>query len=167
MKNKDLFTLKKAIAEVKDKGTNVFKLPLILNEMKIDEHIKALEELRKPSESYNKFIEERKSILAEHAEIDEQGQIMLYSQANGQGERRYDYGIPNIVKETAIFEEKATALEDKYRTTLKAEKAKHEDFIKTLEEDCDIELKSIDFEDVPEIPYDYLKLFFETGMMKE
>jgi len=161
MKNETLFTLKKVIEQVKEKGTNKFKLPLILNEMKIDEHIKALEELRKPSKKYEEFLEKRKAIVSEHAAIDEKGQIILYSLEGGQGERKYDFGYPNIVKDVPEFKTKSEALETQYKTTLDAEKKKQDAFLKTLEEDADIELKKIAFEDVPELDYDHLKVLMQ------
>lgn len=158
MKNKQLFEIKEAIVAVKEKGTNKFKLPLILNEMAIDGHIKALEELRKPSEDYNKFLQEKRELLAGHAEVDEQGTIILYSGQNGTGQRRHDYGFPNIVKAPKTFETTAKELEEKYKTVLEKESKKQEEFTKTLEENTDIELKKIPFADVPEIEYDYLRI---------
>lgn len=75
MKNKQAFTLKQAITAVKTKGGNIFKLPLILNEMKLDQYIKGLEELRKPSEKYDEFLAEKRELLSKHAELDESGQV--------------------------------------------------------------------------------------------
>lgn len=167
MKNETLFTLKQVITEVKEKGTNKFKLPLILNEMKIDEQIKALEELRKPSPEFEEFQKEQTKLMADHAEIDEQGNVAVYSEPNGKGQRIYDgYGAPNIVKDVDKFNAKIEDLREKHKAILEAENTKQEDFQKTLQDDCDIELKTIDFEDVPDMPYDLLKIFIENQIIK-
>ena len=166
MKNKQAFTLKQAITAVKTKGGNAFKLPLILTEMKLDQYIKGLEELRKPSEKYNAFLAEKRELLSKHAELDEAGSIILYAGQNGTGERKYDYGFPNIVKDKEKFEEAAAELEKKYKKVLDAEQKKQLDFEKTLEEEADIELKQIPFDALPELDYDYLKIFVDAGIVK-
>jgi hypothetical protein len=199
MKNAQLKEMKAVIQAVKETGSNKFKLPLILNEMKIDEHLKALEELNKPSKGYNKFLEERQNLekegvvegfqsykqernalLAEHAEIDAQGALVLYESANGQGQRKYDFGFPNIVKEPDEFTEKDNALAEKHKEAIKAETErlvkgteelakKHKkaieaedkrraDFAKTLEEEADIELRKIPFDDLPEMSSKHLEV---------
>ncbi len=167
MKNATLYILKEVIAKIKEKGSNKFKLPLILNEMSIDERIKVLEALREPSKQYDEFMKESRELVSNHCEKDEQGQIMLYSLEGGKGERRFDRGYPNIVTDIEVFENSSANLELKYKGALEKEKKKQKDFENTLQEDCDLVLKTINFEDVPEIPYDYLKLLFETGMIQE
>src|SRR5690554_3499799 len=107
MKNKQAFTLKQAITAVKTKGSNAFKLPLILTEMNLDQYIKGLEELRKPSKKYDEFLAEKRELLSKHAELDEAGNIILYTGQNGTGERKYDYGFPNIISDKEGFEEAA------------------------------------------------------------
>lgn len=166
MKNKQAFTLKQAITAVKTKGNNAFKLPLILNEMKLDQYIKGLEELRKPSEKYDEFLAEKRELLSKHAELDEAGNIILYAGQNGTGERKYDYGFPHIVKNKEEFEEAAAELEKKYKKVLEAEQKKQMDFEKTLEEEADIELKQIPFDTLPELDYDYLKIFVDAGIVE-
>lgn len=166
MKNKQAFTLKQVITAVKTKGGNSFKLPLILNEMKLDQYIKGLEELRKPSEKYDAFLSEKRELLNKHAELDEGGNIILYSGQNGTGERKYDYGFPKIVKDKEEFDKAAAELEEKYKKVLEAEQKKQVEFEKTLEEEADIELKQIPFEALPEMDYDYLKIFVDAGIVK-
>ena len=166
MKNKQAFTLKQAISAVKTKGSNAFKLPLILTEMKLDQYIKGLEELRKPSEKYDEFLAEKRELLSKHAELDEAGNIILYTGQNGTGERKYDYGFPNIIKDKEKFEEAAAELEEKYKKVLEAEQKKQIEFEKTLEEEADIELKQIPFDALPELDYDYLKIFVDCGIVE-
>src|SRR5690554_4523854 len=141
MKNKQAFTLKQAITAVKTKGSNAFKLPLILNEMRLDQYIEGLEELRKPSEKYDAFLNEKRELLSKHAELDEAGSIILYAGQNGTGERKHDYGFPNIIADKEEFEEAAAELEKKYKKVLEAERKKQVEFEKTLEEEADIALK--------------------------
>lgn len=166
MKNKQAFTLKQAITAVKTKGGNAFKLPLILTEMELDQYIKGLEELRKPSEKYNAFLAEKRELLSKYAELDEAGNLMLYAGQNGTGERKYDYGFPNIIKDKEEFEEAAAELEKKYKKVLEAEQKKQLDFEKTLEEEADIELKQIPSDALPELDYDYLKIFVDAGIVE-
>lgn len=166
MKNKQAFTLKQAIIAVKTKGSNAFKLPLILNEMKLDQYIKGLEELRKPSKKYDEFLAEKRELLSKHAELDEAGNIILYTGQNGAGERKYDYGFPNIVKDKEEFDKAAAELEKKHKKVLEAEQKKQLDFEKTLEEEADIELKQIPFDALPELDYDYLKIFVDAGIVE-
>ncbi|WP_010416044.1 hypothetical protein [Anaerophaga thermohalophila] len=155
--NADLFRLKNAIQSVKEKGSNKFKLPLILNEMKIDEHLKALEELRKPSEKFQEYEQKRRELILKHAELDEKGEIKLYTQEGGNGQRARDYGFPNIVKNKKEFDEKNKALQEEYKEAIEKQKKASEEFEKTLSEQADIELKTIAFEDFPEMSYDEMK----------
>lgn len=156
--NADLFRLKNAIQSVKEKGSNKFKLPLILNEMKIDEHLKALEELRKPSDKFQEYEQKRRELILKHAELDEGGNIKLYSEENGQGKRLYDYGFPNIVKDEKEFKEKNKALQEEYKEVIEKQQKAAEEFENTLKTDADIELKKIPFEEFPEMSYEELKI---------
>jgi seryl-tRNA synthetase len=158
MKNADLFSMKNAIQSVKEKGSNKFKLPLILNEMKIDEHLKALEELRKPSEKFQEYEQKRRELILNHAELDEGGNIKLYSEAKGQGDRLYDYGIPNIVKDEKEFEEKNKALQEEFKEVFEKQKKAAAEFESTLKEDANIELNKIPFGEFPEVSYEEMKV---------
>jgi len=160
MKNADLFSLKNAIQSVKEKGSNKFKLPLILNEMKIDEHIKALEELRKPSDEFEEYQKKRRKLISVHAELDEGNNIKLYTEEGGKGERRYDYGIPNIVKDKKKYKEKNDALEEEFKEVIEKQNEKMKEFEKTLSEEAAIELKKIPFELFPEADYEELKILY-------
>ncbi len=156
--NADLFRLKNAIQSVKEKGSNKFKLPLILNEMKIDEHVKALEELRKPSAKFQEYELKRRDLILKHAELDEKGEIKLYSQEDGKGERAYSYGFPNIVKNKKEFEQKNKELQEEYKEEIEVAKKQQKEFEATLNEKADIELKKIPFEEFPEMSYEELKV---------
>src|SRR5678816_1425938 len=121
MKNTDLFLLKQVIAKIKDKGSNKFKLQLILNEGKIDERIKALEEMKKPSENEKALFEKRDKIILEHAEISENGNVVLYNAPNGGGGlSKGERGYPNIVKDFDEYNDKIKALEMEFEDTIKA-----------------------------------------------
>ena len=160
MKNWELYELKKAIEGVKNKGNNRFKLPLLLNEKIIEERIATLETLRKPSEKYNTYLQEKRALITKHGELDESGQIILYSEPNGQGVRRYDFGLPNIIKCVDEYNEKLEVLDKKNKAVIDAEAKKQEEFEKTLEEEANVELKKIPFDEIPELDYEQLKKLF-------
>lgn len=156
--NKQLFDLKSSIQRVKELGSNSFKLPLILNEMKIDERIRALEELRKPSKKMQEYEEKRRQLFSKHAELDGSGQLVLYSEPDGKGERRQDFGIPNIVNEKEAFEEANKELLDEYKEELEKAKKKQEEFQETLSQEAEIKLQRIPFDVLPEVKYEDMKV---------
>lgn len=166
MKNEKLFALKEAILKVKEKGSNRFKLALILNEIEIDKYISALNKLREPSEGYKEFLEKRRELFIAHAEVDEKGELILYEKEGGKGVRKFDFGIPNIVRSKAKFEKGMKELGVEYKEILEKEKVIQEDFNNTLQEECEVKLKEVSIEDVPEMEYDLLKVFIEVGVVK-
>lgn len=169
MKNVTLYTLKEVIEKVKDLGKNDFRKPLIYIDMEIDKEISVLEALRKPSEEYEKFSAERVELLSKHAEIGDDGKFALYSLEGGKGERVHKTGQAayfNIIKDKGGFEKATKEMELKYEEVLKKEKLKEDDFQNTLQEDSEIEFTPIPFDVVPEMPYDYMKLFLGTGVIE-
>ncbi len=105
MKNRNLYELKEVINRVNNKGNNKFKLALLLNEKMIDERIETLEKLREQSDEIKAFEQKRNELITAHAELDENGQVIIYSQPEGNGEKSVNgYGYPNIVKEKDKYE---------------------------------------------------------------
>ena len=102
MKNADLYRIKQVIKEVKDKGTNKFKLSVIRNEMKVDGYIKALEELRKPSDKIEEFYKQRNALLSEHAETDG-GSLVVYTESTGAVSAVLEYSGARIAKRKYII----------------------------------------------------------------
>jgi hypothetical protein len=169
MKNKKLYELKEAIGRVNNKGNNKFKLALLLNEKMIDERIETINKLREQSEEYKAFEQKRHELITAHAELDENGQVVVYSQPNGMGEKSNNgYGYPNIVKEKEEYEKQLTALQEENKEVIEAEIKKQNDFVETLEQEVEpaIEFSSVPFDAVPEIGYEEMKVlmcFIEVG----
>lgn len=160
MKNNDLYLLQEAINSVKEKGDNRFKLLLIINEKKVTERIEVLSELREKSDEYKEFEQKRQELIMNHAELDEQGNVIVYSEPNGGGKRSFEgYGFPNIVKEPKAYQEAFNKLREEYAGALEEEMKKEEEFNKTLKEpvEPEIEFSKIPFDNVPEIGFDELK----------
>ena len=201
LKNSDLFLMKEVISRVKEKGSNQFKLPLILNEMKIDQHLKALEELRKPSKEYSEyieevqkarnenssleykeFIEERNKLMVKHAELDKNGDLLLYEMPYGRGKIvKSGHGYPNMINDESGFEKELKKLKEKfsdaiakdeervtkelsdlsekYKSAIDVQQKKQQEFEATLSDPADVELKKIPFHDFPEMGYEEMKVF--------
>ncbi|MCT4648629.1 MAG: hypothetical protein N4A74_26815 [Carboxylicivirga sp.] len=161
MKNKNLYELKEAIGRVNNKGNNKFKLALLLNEKRIDERIETINKLREQSEEYKAFEQKRHELIASHAELDENGQVMVYSQPEGKGGISNDgYGYPNITKDKKKYEKQLTALQEENKEVIEAEMKKQNDFVETLEQELEpaIEFSSVPFDAVPEIEYEEMKV---------
>lgn len=161
MKNKNLYELKEVINRVNKKGNNKFKLALLLNEKMIDERIESIDKLREQSEEYKAFEQKRHELIASHAELDENEQVIVYSQPDGKGSVTNDgYGYPNIVKEKKKYEKQLTELQEENKEVVEAEIKKQSDFVETLDQEIDpaIEFSSIPFDAVPEIEYEEMKV---------
>ena len=161
MKNKNLYELKEVISRVNNKGNNKFKLALLLNEKMIDERIETIDKLREQSEEYKAFEQKRHELITAHAELDENGQVIVYSQPEGKGVITNDgYGYPNIVKEKKKYEKQLSSLQEDNKDVIDAEIKKQSDFAETLDQELDpaIEFSSIPFDCVPEIEYEEMKV---------
>jgi len=161
MKNKNLYELKEAISRVNNKGNNKFKLALLLNEKMIDERIESIDKLREQSDEYKAFEQKRNELISAHAELDENGQVIVYANADGQGEKsKNGYGYPYIIKGKETYEKEMISLQDENKDIIEAEVKKESDFVETLDQDLDptIEFSLIPFDSVPEIEYDEMKV---------
>ena len=161
MKNKNLYELKEAISRVNNKGNNKFKLALLLNEKMIDERIESIDKLREQSDEYKAFEQKRNELISAHAELDENGQVIVYTTADGQGEKsKNGYGYPYIIKGKETYEKEMISLQDENKDIIEAEVKKESDFVETLDQDLDptIEFSLIPFDSVPEIEYDEMKV---------
>ena len=161
MKNRNLYELKEAISRVNSRGNNKFKLALLINEKMIDERIESLEKLREQSEEFKNFEQKRQEIIVAHAETDDSGQVIVYSQPGGNGEKTSNaYGYPNIIKDKEECEQKLADLQEEYKETIDAEVKKQTDFAETLNQPVEPEMKfnAVPFENVPEIEYEEMKV---------
>ncbi|WP_421921234.1 hypothetical protein [Marinifilum sp.] len=161
MKNKNLYELKEAISRVNNKGNNKFKLALLLNEKMIDERIESIEKLREQSEEYKAFEQNRHELISAHAELDDNGQVVVYSQPEGQGGISNDgYGYPNIVKEKKEYEKQLNSLQEENKEVIDAEVKKQSEFVETINQDVEpaIEFSTVSFDCIPEIEYEEMKV---------
>lgn len=161
MKNRNLYELKEVISRVNNKGNNKFKLALLLNEKMIEDRIATIDKLREQSDEFKAFEQKRNELITAHAELDENGQIIVYSQAEGRGEKSKDgYGYPNIVKEKKKYEKQLISLQEEYKEVIETEVKKESEFVETLDQDLDpeIDFSSIPFDSVPEIKYEEMKV---------
>ena len=161
MKNKNLYELKEVISRVNSKGNNKFKLALLLNEKMIEERVETIDKLREQSEEFKAFEQKRHELFTAHAELDENGQVIVYSQAEGKGEISSNgYGYPNIVKEKKQYEKQLTTLQEENKVVIETELKKQSDFSETLNQDVEpaIEFSFIPFDSVPEIEYEEMKV---------
>ena len=164
-KNSDLYEIKQAIEKVKNLGTNQFKLPLILIEMEVDKHLKALDSLREPSDTFKKFEEQRKQKIAEFSEKDPSGNLVLYEYPGGQGKRSIN-GFPKIVGDEKILEKALKKIEGDYKQTIEEQEKKVKEWQKILPDTSNIELKPIAIELFPEMDYDSLKVLLKISEQK-
>ncbi len=161
MKNKDLYLIKQVITQVKDKGSNKFKLALIINEIELDKRIEALDKLREQGEDVKAFEQERIKIMQKYAEKDEAGNVLVFSEPDGKGVKKTDgYGFTFIKKDREAYEKELEKFQEENKELLEKELKKQKEFNKTLEQDVEpkIELTKIDFDIVPEIGFDQLKV---------
>lgn len=161
MKNKDLYTIKDVISQVKDKGTNKFKLALIINEIEIDKRIEALDKLNEQSKELKEFEEKRREIMSKYAEKYENGNVKVYSAPGGKGEIKTDgYGFPNITKDKEAYDKEIQKLNEDNKKLLEKEAEKQKAFLSTLEQNVspEISLNMIEFENLPELEFDQMKI---------
>jgi hypothetical protein len=161
MKNKNLYELKEVISRVNNKGNNKFKLALLLNEKMIEDRIATIDKLREQSDEFKAFEQKRHELFTAHAELDDNGQLIVYSQAEGRGEKSDNgYGYPNIVKEKKQYEKQLIALQEENKEVIETEVKKQSDFAETLNQAIEpaIEFSSIPFDSVPEIEYEEMKV---------
>ena len=159
--NYQLFDLKSAVVQIKEKGNNQFNIELIVNEMEIDKRIAILNKLKEPSEKIKELQTEQVKLASEYCEIEE-GSVVLYSMPDGQGLRMVPNGYPNPIRDKEEYEAKYNELRAKYKKDIEAYDKKVAEFNKLLTEPVKpvIDLKKIDFKLFPEIPYDILKVMW-------
>jgi hypothetical protein len=126
----------------------------------IDDRIKAPEELKQQSDEFKEFENKKRELIVKHAEKDETGNPILYSEQGGKGKITNEgYGYPKIVEKPDEYEKSLKELQEKYKDAIDKEVSKEKDFIETLSQpvEPDLEFNKIAFESVPELEYDELK----------
>jgi len=161
MINKELYALKEVISRVNGKGDNKFKLALLLNEKMIDDRIATLDKLREQSEDFKAFEQKRRELITQHAELDADGQVVIYAEPEGKGDKSTNgYGYPNIVKDLEAYDKQLVVLQEEYKSVIDAEVTKQSDFVETLNEEVEPELEfsPITIDSMPELEYEEMKV---------
>lgn len=158
LKNNDLYILQECIKGVRHMGGNAFKLPIILNEELITKRIEVLEKLIAPSERFAEYQIKSRELYLIHAEKEGEN-LVLYSQPDGQGVRvSSGMGFPKIITDPIGYGKKKKKLDEEYKDSIDEHNEKAKAFEATLAEPCDLELKKIPFDVIPDLGYDELKV---------
>lgn len=120
-----------------------FILACARNKKKIDEHIKILEEIKKPDEAFDKYQEKRREIAKEFAKKDENKNPVVISRPFGNGQMLESYVIENINDKNSPYNKKMSELEKANAKLITDQTAKEDQFEKSLNDECDLTLNKI------------------------
>ena len=113
-----------------------FAYTVIKNKKKIEEEIKLLEEVVKASEGFSIYEQQRIQLCELHCEKDENGRPVI-------SENKYK--ILDVEK----FDGELGQLKDKYMSDILERERQINEYNRMLEEDIDINLSKLDFNDIP------------------
>ena len=119
------------------------------NKKKIEEHIQILEEIKKPTDEFNKYQEKRREIAKEFAKKDENKNPVIVSRPFGNGQMLESYVIENINDKNTPYNKKITELEKVNAKLIADQTAKEEQFEKGLNDECDLKLNKIHLNLIP------------------
>jgi hypothetical protein len=159
MKNSDCYQILTGLNEIKqipftelsDLGTDkikyIFHTDFVMacsrNKKMITEYLTLLEEIKKPTEEFNKYQEERREIAKEYAKKDANGNPETVVRPIGNGQMFESYIIPNINDKGNLYNVRLAALEKVNEKVIKDQKGKEEQFEKALSVECDLKLHKI------------------------
>ena len=136
MKRKDLYMYMDALSNVTELKGVKFAYTVIKNKKKIEEEIKLLEEVVKASEGFSIYEQQRIQLCELHCEKDENGRPVI-------SENKYK--ILDVEK----FDGELGQLKDKYMSDILERERQINEYNRMLEEDIDINLSKLDFNDIP------------------
>lgn len=113
------------------------------NKKKIEEHLQILEEIKKPTDDFNKYQEKRREIAKEFAKKDENKNPVIISRPFGNGQMLESYVIENINDKSSPYNKKILVLEKENEKLIKDQTAKEEQFEKALNDECDLKFNKI------------------------
>lgn len=113
------------------------------NKKQVEDHLQILEEIKKPTDLFNKYQEKRREIAKEFAKKDENKNPIIVSRPFGNGQVLESYVIENINDKTTPYNKEIITLEKENEKLIKDQTAKDEQFGKALEEECDLKLFTI------------------------
>ena len=159
MKNSDCYRILEGLSEIKqipvsdladlgsEKMKYLFHTDFVMacsrNKKMITEYLTLLEEIKKPTEEFNKYQEERREIAKEYAKKDANGNPETVVRPIGNGQMFESYVIPNINDKSSPYNVKLAFLEKTNDKVIKDQKGKEEQFEKALSADCDLNLHKI------------------------
>lgn len=120
-----------------------FYIACARNKKIIEEHIQFLEGIKKSTEEYNKYQEERREIAKEFAKKDENKNPIIISRPFGNGQMFESYIIENINDKSSPYNKKIIELEKINTKLIADQKAKEDQYEKALNEECDLKLNKI------------------------
>jgi hypothetical protein len=138
MKKRDLYYLKEVLSKdvfLKAKDTKLLYFTL-RNLRVIEDEIKVLEEVKKPSEAYIEYEKERIELCKKHAKKDEQGNPII---------EQNRYVFDNINEFNIILAELIT----KHKSATDEYDKQYHEFSKLLDEENDISFYKINLEKLP------------------
>jgi hypothetical protein len=136
MKRKDLYNSFHALEVVKDLKGVKFAYALLKNKKKIEEEIKIFEEIIKPNAKFEEYEIERIRLCEFHSEKNEDGTPVIIS-------NRYKLVDDNI------FNKELELLKLDYNEFIDERMMQLNEYNKMLEEDINIEIIKIKFDDIP------------------
>jgi hypothetical protein len=136
MKKRNLYELMESINKVSDLKGVKFAYTLIKNKKKIENEIKILEEIIKPSEKFTLYETERIKLCELYCDKDNNGNPIIENNR---------YKILDIDK----FNDELTNLKNNNKNTIDDRDKQIAEYNNLLMEDVDIEFDMIKFEDLP------------------
>ena len=152
MKNRELEELARGIYDCSSLIGVKFACALAKNKKAIDKEVKLLQETLKFTKNYEEYENKRIKLCDEFATKDENGkpQIKVLGCNVVSGIKREEGEYVFTDENKKMFEEKLAVLRKEYTEELDERKKQIKEFNELLENEADIELYMIAFEDVPQ-----------------
>lgn len=138
IKRKELLRLNNGIAMLEGRQFSVkFSYFIAKNKVLMKDEVVALQEAKKAGEGYREFDLERARMAQEHADKNEDGSAKIHDNSFV------------ITAKAEEFQEKLSALREKYAKPIKEFEAQMEQFNDLLEEEIDFEGTKVNLKDIP------------------
>jgi len=136
MKRKDLYVYMESIEKVSSLKGVKFAYTLIKNKKKIEEEIKILEEVVKPSEGFTEYEKQRINLCEINCEKNKEGNPIIENNR---------YKIINVEK----FDSELNELKEKNKEFIKEREKQINEYNNMLNDDIEIDFSKVGFEDLP------------------
>lgn len=165
MKNKECFVIANGLADIRQvpysELTNLgeeklkylhhtdFIIICAKNKKLVETHIEILNEIKKPSKEYETYQEARRDLAKKYAKKDDNGNPIVNRQQMGNGQVFESYTIENITDQNSDYNKAVRALDKKHDKEITEQKGKDEQFELAMEQEADIQLKSLKYNLLP------------------